>query len=121
MPAPHVLILEDELFVAIDLESLVQRHEPAARIVICSSVAEAKTVLDAPITLALLDIDVIDGKTFEVAMILQEKGIPLAFVSGSRPDEIPPSLAAIPFIPKPFAAPIIHDALLRLSNSGVSR
>ena len=51
---------------------------------------------------AFLDIDVLDGKTFEVAALLHERGTPFAFVSGSRPEDVPPPLRSVPFLPKPY-------------------
>lgn len=111
MHAHRVLIVEDELFVALDLELLIHKHAPAARIVVCASVAEAQSALTEPVELALLDVDVLDGKTFEVAKALKSSGVPFIFVSGSRQEEIPPELTDVPFVPKPFAAPMIQTTL----------
>ena len=52
---------------------------------------------------ALLDIDVVGGKTFDVASTLQESGTPFAFVSGSAPHEVPASLRDVRFLRKPFS------------------
>ena len=112
----RILIVEDELFVAFDLEALVQQHDPAATIVVCATVAEAHSALAEPVTLALLDIDVLDGKTFEVATALKSKQIPFVFVSGSRPEELPAHLSTVPFLPKPFAAPLVKQALQQISS-----
>ena len=118
MHVRRVLIVEDELFVALDLELLIHKHAPTARVVVCSSVAEAHTALAEPVELALLDIDVIDGKTFEIARSLKRKGIPFVFISGSQREEVPPELADIPFVPKPFAAPMIQTTLCEVLSTG---
>jgi DNA-binding response OmpR family regulator len=107
----RVLIVEDEFFVALDLELLVHKHSPAAQVVVCASVAEARKATSEPVGLALLDIDVLDGKTFEIAHSLKQQNIPVVFVSGSKPEEIPQDLADVPFIPKPFAAPVVQAAI----------
>src|ERR1700736_4170478 len=71
MPKRRVLIVEDDVAIAVDLvdaESLVSR-----------SVARAKVLLERAIDLALLDVDVTNGKTFEVAMLLKLRQVPFVF------------------------------------------
>jgi DNA-binding LytR/AlgR family response regulator len=114
MSQPRVLILEDELFVALDLEEIIQTQLPSVETVHCASIAEAQAVLQEPIELALLDIDVVDGKSFPLAQMLNERGTPFVFVSSSRLDEIPAHLTHVPFIPKPFAAPLIRQTLQQI-------
>jgi two-component SAPR family response regulator len=50
---------------------------------------------------AFLDVNVTDGKTFEVAQILERKRVPFAFISGSSQEQLPSDLRGVPFIPKP--------------------
>ena len=52
---------------------------------------------------ALLDIDVVGGKTFEVAANLLQRGTPFAFVSGSTPGDVPEPLRNVRFLRKPFS------------------
>jgi hypothetical protein len=54
---------------------------------------------------------VTNGKTYELAQILERKHVPYAFVSGSRKDELPPELRNAPFISKPFHQAQIESAL----------
>ncbi|MGA8444021.1 MAG: hypothetical protein WB766_02350 [Roseiarcus sp.] len=56
----------------------------------------------APLDFAFLNIEVTDGKTFEIALELQRNEVPFVFVSGSRSEALPPDLRSAPFIPKPF-------------------
>jgi len=60
---------------------------------------------------AFLDIEVTDGKTFEIAQILERKHVPFVFVSGAPRDQLPIELRSVPFIPKPFHAAQIESAL----------
>jgi len=62
-----------------------------------------------------LDVEVTNGKTFEIAQTLERKGVPFAFVSGSRQEELPSDLRSAPFIPKPFYPAQIERALQALS------
>ncbi|WP_460451319.1 response regulator [Alsobacter sp. SYSU BS001988] len=111
MTQPRVLILEDEFFVALDLEAIVQAHVPRAEIVLCTSVVEAQAALAKPIRVALLDVDVHDGKSFSVAEALVARGIPFAFVSASSPGAVPDALSHAPFVAKPYAAPLLQQTL----------
>lgn len=101
MTAMRILIVEDEPFIAMDLEIAVAEIVPAV-IVVKRSVASTKEVLHGRIDFAFLDIDVTNGKTYEVAHFLREKQVPFVFVSASSPSALPPELRLVPFIPKPF-------------------
>lgn len=118
MVGRNILIVEDELFIALDLELLVTKHAPTAEIVICASVDEAASALVKPYELALLDIDVIGGKTFQIAKALKDRGIPFVFISGSERENVPPELADAPFLPKPLAAPMIQTKLREVFPDG---
>src|SRR3954451_20999445 len=97
----RVLIVEDDPMVALDLEAIVVGATDAD-VAVANSVKEARRVLgDAAFDAAFLDIDVLDGKTFEVARLLVERGTPFAFVSGARREDVPP-LRQVPFLPKPY-------------------
>jgi DNA-binding response OmpR family regulator len=52
--------------------------------------------------MAILDIDVVDGKTYELARRLRRRRTPFIFVSASRREEVPAELRAAPFIAKPY-------------------
>src|SRR3954452_11369709 len=97
----RILILEDDPFIAWDLQSIVEGegHEVVG---ICDSLVEARRRLGDAFDFALLDIDVADGKSFEVASTLNERRIPFAFVSASQQSELPPDLRSSRFIPKPY-------------------
>ena len=97
----RILILEDDPFIALDLQAIVegQGHEIVG---VFNSLAGAREHLGDGFDFALLDIDVTDGKSFDLAAALLEMRIPFAFVSASRPSEVPKHLRNVSFIPKPF-------------------
>ena len=97
----RVFILEDDPFIALDLQSIVE-GEGHKVVGVCESLAEARTRLADPFDFALLDIDVRGGKSFEIASDLDRRRIPFAFVSASRRSELPPHLRHVEFIPKPY-------------------
>lgn len=108
----RILILEDDPFIALDLQAIVEEegHEVVA---VCSSVAAARPRLADDVDFALLDVDLSDGKSFEIASALVRRCVPFAFVSGSHRAELPAELADAPFIAKPFAPAAIVRSLPR--------
>ena len=105
--------------VALDLEAIVTGAADAD-VAVANSVQEARRVLgDAAFDAAFLDIDVLDGKTFEVARLLAERGTPFAFVSGAREEDVPPPLRQVPFLPKPYDPQDIEQTFFaRLAQRG---
>jgi DNA-binding response OmpR family regulator len=97
----RILILEDDPAIALDLQAILEEegHEVAG---VVGSLAEAHRSLDGAFDCALLDIDVIGGKSFGIAETLCSRHIPFAFVSASRPTDVPQPLRHAAFIPKPF-------------------
>ena len=115
MKTLHILIVEDEPLVAMDLEMMVTEIVTAA-VVVETSVAATKKVLHEALDFAFLDVDVTNGKTFEVAQILERKRVPFVFISGSPQEELPSDLRSVPFIPKPFYPAQIESALQGVVN-----
>lgn len=104
MPEIRILIVEDDPFIAMDIETLVaERLGASAELVVVDSLTDAHAAVTAPLSCALLDIDVIGGKTFGVAQNLQASGTPFVFVSGSTPHDVPPELRDVRFLRKPFS------------------
>ena len=107
--------------VALDLEAIVTDvTEGAADVAVANSVVDARRALgNASFDAAFLDIDVMDGKTFELAQLLASRGTPFAFVSGAARDEVPPALRQVPFLPKPYDPQDIERTFLaRLAGRG---
>jgi DNA-binding response OmpR family regulator len=101
----RILIVEDDPFIAMDIETAVaEQFGPAAELIVVDSVSQAhRAATAASLSCALLDIDVVGGKTFEVAANLLLRGTPFAFVSGSTPSDVPEPLRKVRFLRKPFS------------------
>ena len=91
MKTLRILIAEGEPLVAIPLEMVVTEIVTAA-VVVEAPVAAAKKILHDLLDFAFLDVNVTDGKTFEVAQILERKHVPFAFISGSPQEQLPSDL-----------------------------
>lgn len=96
-----VLIVEDDPLISITLEDIVAEHADGDIIAVRSR-ADAFDAMSVDIDLAILDIDVTNGKTFDVAAELKAMKVPFIFVSASDKSQIPEELRHAPFIPKPF-------------------
>jgi DNA-binding response OmpR family regulator len=116
----RILILEDDPFIALDLQAIVEGlgHEIVG---VYDSLAGAREHLGDDFDFALLDIDVTDGKSFGLAGALLEMKIPFAFVSASRPSEVPTHLRNVSFIPKPFEEATILRSIARDERRYASR
>ena len=108
--AVRVLILEDDPFIGLDLQSIVEAegHEVVRW---CGSVAQAREALGSKLDFVLLDVEVRDGTSYEFAAQLSGRRIPFAFVSGSKRKDVPQHLQGAPFIAKPFMEAAIKGVL----------
>ena len=110
----RILILEDDPWIAIDLQAILESdgHEIVDSL---SSLDEAYRHLDDGFDCALLDIDVIGGKSFGVAEALAERRIPFVFVSASQPSDLPQTLRQAAFVAKPFEERTLLESVDHLS------
>ena len=109
---PHVLILEDNFFLAEHLAEIVQQDldgEPVA----VSTVAEALKCIPDNIALAFLDVELLDGNSYPAARKFMLSKIPFIFVSGNEPASLPEDFKDIPFLSKPVST----GRLVRLSKA----
>lgn len=97
-----VLIVEDEMIVALLMEDLV-RELGVRDVYICPDIASAlDTVGTKQIDCAILDLRLRDRDSMPVADALEAKGIPFVFSTGSDSRAIASRHAARPMISKPF-------------------
>lgn len=106
----RILILEDDPLIGLDLRDIVQEcgHEVIG---LCETLAEMRLRLSERPDFAFLDIDLPDGKSFEIASRLDRHRVPFAFLSGSRKGDLPEHLRHARFIAKPYAHVAIRNAL----------
>jgi CheY-like chemotaxis protein len=109
----RILIVEDEPLIAMNLKEMVDECVTAT-VVVEPSVAATKKALREAVDFAFLDVQVTNGRTFEVAHMLERKSVPFVFISGSPQDQLPSDLRAAPFLSKPFFPAQIERALQAL-------
>lgn len=97
-----VLIVEDEMIVAMQMEDLV-RQLGVRNVHICPDSASAlEIVRSQPIDCAILDLRLRNGTSMKVADALDDLGIPFLFSTGSDVGALEARHAARPMISKPF-------------------
>jgi CheY-like chemotaxis protein len=115
----RILILEDDPFIASDLQAILEDdgHEIVG---VFDSLTETYEHLEDGFDCALLDVDVVGGKSFGIAAVLAERDIPFVFVSASQPDDLPQSLRQVAFVPKPFEESAILQSIGGTSSRSYS-
>jgi DNA-binding NarL/FixJ family response regulator len=111
----RVLVVEDEFLIALDLGSILDRLG-------CTVLGPAATVHEAlhllaadPPDVALLDLNLFDGRSTPVAEALVARGVPFAVVSAyaAAPE---PVFDGVETVAKPHTAGRIRHAPLRLAG-----
>lgn len=112
------LIVEDNLIIAMEAEEILLGLG-SPRCHVASSVRASLEILDrAPITFALLDIDLGEETCEAVALRLLALGTPFIFASGY--DEFPgfsDVFGAVPVVLKPYTEQDIAAAIAGLANA----
>lgn len=110
----RILIVEDEYFVAKDMQSAV---EDAGGIVVgpFADLREADlTGAYNKVDIAVLDINIKGEASFELADKLQWRGVPLCFATGYDVDMLPERFTQSRFILKPFDGPELVKELAQV-------
>ncbi|MGK9052027.1 response regulator [Neorhizobium petrolearium] len=106
-----VLVVEDESFVALMIEDMLE--DLGCQIV--ASLARLKEACDiastAELDVAVLDINLGGERSFPVAHILQERGVPFMFSTGYGKNGVPAELSDAPVLSKPFSGKELEETL----------
>jgi CheY-like chemotaxis protein len=102
MSIPTALIVEDEIFVALDLERILIDAGYAVKAIAADKLGALDAAGDC--NFALVDVNLRDGATGpEVAQLLAEQyGLKVVFVT-ANPSQITHSTAALGYVRKPFS------------------
>jgi len=107
-----VLMVEDQLLIAMDVQTMLLR-EGAATVETASSVKEALhnlTIFHPDV--AILDVNLGNGSSLPVAHALVERGVPFVFATGyGETSLIPAGLSDVPIVRKPYDVTALIAAL----------
>jgi light-regulated signal transduction histidine kinase (bacteriophytochrome)/CheY-like chemotaxis protein len=110
-----VLVVEDQLVIAMDLENVLSDHGARA-IYTAASAAEALRIIAAKnVDVAVLDVNLGVGTSMEVADELVRRSVPFIFATGYGDTAmIPGALRSIPVVRKPHEAQSLVAAVARV-------
>jgi len=119
-----VLLVEDELFIALDVQATIE----AAGFAVegpCMTLVEAQEAVDrynAAFAAAVLDVRLADGNVFEAADRLHAAGVPLIFHSGHADDaDLRRRYPQATVCPKPSAPDTLASAIRQAATEGLDR
>lgn len=109
----RVLVVEDQMLIAMDLESMLT-DEGVAHVLVANSVRQAMAHIRAEsIGFAVLDINLGNETSIPIAEDLARRGVPFVFASGyGETPLIPVSLGPVMVLPKPYEAEGLRTAIL---------
>jgi CheY-like chemotaxis protein len=112
-----VLIVEDEALVAMMIEDLLadlgcEVGDNPVRLDEALAAAQS-----GEFDMALLDLNLAGSRTYPVADLLAERGIPFAFLTGYRSEDLEAAYRDTPILAKPFRRADLQAMLTRLLDS----
>jgi len=117
----RILIVEDELLIAFQLQSVVEELGSSVVGPAASVEGALELLSDTTPDAALLDVNVRERSVMPVAEACQDKGVPYALVTGyGRLELEEPLLQSAPRVSKPFDRRAIHKVLAIVLNGAGS-
>jgi DNA-binding NtrC family response regulator len=116
----QVLIVEDEMLIAMLLEDMVRDlggsvAGSASRLDRAQQIARDPSV---HLDLAVLDVNLAGEEVFPLASILSERGVPFAFSTGYSNAGLPEAWRGCPTLQKPFTMEQVGTVLARALAAG---
>ncbi|MEQ9609055.1 MAG: response regulator [Kiloniellaceae bacterium] len=103
-PMLRVLIVEDNMIIALDAEDMLTRNGVAGVDIAASSTEALRLLADLSYGFAVVDLRLPNAESLAIAWRLQELGIPFIFSVGYGEHVInPPAFPAVPIVGKPFS------------------
>ncbi|GGB30076.1 hypothetical protein GCM10011380_19400 [Sphingomonas metalli] len=123
--AETVLLVEDELFIALDLQATIEEAGYCVEGP-CMTLEEAQDAIDRHgargLVAALLDVRLADGTVFPAADRLYAHGVPLIFHSGHADEmELRNRYPQAKICPKPSAPAVLSAAIRRCAGGSAAR
>ncbi|KQS87788.1 MULTISPECIES: HWE histidine kinase domain-containing protein [unclassified Rhizobium] len=116
-----VLLVEDQMLIALDVESMLADHGISDVITSASAADALARLADFTPDVAILDVNLGDGTSLIVARELTIRGVPFLFATGyGKSEMIPPDFASVPVIRKPYDASSLVSTMRKLVGEGGS-
>ena len=109
----HILIAEDEIFLAMMLQDLLEADGYDVSKVAC--VADALAAIESRLPdAAILDVNLAGEQSFPVAQALRERGVPFLFATGYGERSLPEAFAGEQTMQKPYLPHLMRTQLSAL-------
>jgi DNA-binding response OmpR family regulator len=108
-----ILIVEDELLIAMLLEDMVAGGGYGVMGPYSRAAPALRQLEDEMPAAAILDVNIQGGTSFPIADALTAKGLPFIFLTGRDYDTLPPPYSGCPTLKKPASR---HELLSALSK-----
>ena len=113
----RILVVEDEVIIALMIKDIIEGVGfdvvgPAVRI------EQALALAGEEVAGAVLDVNIAGRPVYPVAARLEERGVPLLFITGYGNTGVDPRHRSYPVIAKPFDTAILRKAVLSLAPVG---
>ncbi len=117
MDKRSVLVVEDELLIALDIETTLEKAGYRVVGPVPSVDAAMEKIETIPMDLALLDVNLGGGQVFAVADALDQRGIPFAFMTGHTLNTLPDEHRLRPILTKPCEVKTLLAAVAEMSTA----
>lgn len=109
-----VLVVEDNFIIGLDTE-MILRDLGVVSVRLAADASAALRAIDAQSPdFALIDVDLGNSSGYDVAIVLAQRGVPFAFVTGyAQLQSPPPQLRGAPMIGKPYSIDSLRELLER--------
>jgi CheY-like chemotaxis protein len=113
-----VLVLDDEMLIALDIQS--QLEELGHRVLVSSALSQALNLVESePIDVAIVDWHLRDAISAPLLDLLKQRRIPFVLCSGEALEELAGLFPAAPILSKPFASNDLVGALDQVVPGGL--
>ncbi|WP_018700711.1 HWE histidine kinase domain-containing protein [Amorphus coralli] len=108
----RVLLVEDHMLIAMDVEASLEDHGLSGVMTTASSAEALEKLRTTPPDVAVLDVNLGEETSIPVAQELARRGIPFVFATGYGDGSmIPSDFAAVPVVRKPYEVSSLISAL----------
>ena len=111
----HILIVEDEYFIAADLARAIEAEDATILGPFCDVALALASARDNHIDAALLDVNLNGERCYPVAELLEDRAVPFLFVTGYDRTALPERFRSAPRLTKPFSTEAVLREIGRLA------
>lgn len=111
-----ILVVEDDYYQAVDTKEAFERAGATVAGPFSNAAAALGAVEQIPPDCAVIDIDLGDGPSFDLARELKKRGIPTVFVSGYQATVLPSDLRDLALLVKPAEAALLIKAVSEVAR-----